>query len=101
MKYKKGGELLNRYTYVYDDKRNKIEENKYNRDSTLSLRHLYKYDVHGNAVEELRYNSKGILVGKMLIKYDFDKAGNWIKQTELTADNVPFASKERLIEYFL
>ena len=66
---------------------------------TLTYKYTYKYDEKGNKIEENQYNANGTLNYKTTFKYEFDASGNWIKQTE-SKDGKPSKIKEREIEYY-
>jgi len=72
------GESSHKYTYKYDKKGNKIEENRYNYKGELEDKVVYKYDSSGNKIEKNNYNSKGELRSKETYKYD--NKGNEIEE---------------------
>lgn len=101
--YNADGTLYNKFTYMYDDKGNKIQSNKYSSDGSLSLlfcKITYKYDENGNEIESNLYHSGDILDSKYTYKYDeFDKTGNWTTKISFK-DGKPETIIERKIEYY-
>ena len=76
-KYSSDGNLKYKYTYKYDNKGNKIEVNYYNSDGSLESKQLYKYDNNGNEIEADYYNPVGSLADKWTYKYN--EKGNIIE----------------------
>ena len=66
---------------------------------TLYRKHTYKYDEKGNKIEENKYDRDGNLYYKLTYKYEFDAVGNWIKKTEFKKGK-PYQISEREIEYY-
>jgi hypothetical protein len=113
----------NTYTFLYDDKGNRIEINEYDREGKLTERITNKFDDKKNIIEEAYYiggfpfpatrithifDDKGNEIesdhyeggGKPEVsKYEYDKTQNWIKVTKFKNDK-PFLIIERKIVYF-
>ena len=97
--------MSSKNTYKYDEKGNKIEENRYttwsglgcsnatgykssgdkqDADGSLESKITNKYDDKGNMIEENYYNADGSLYSKYTSKYD--EKGNKIEYNEYNAD---------------
>ena len=85
------GDVLNNYFNIYNEKGNKIEENRYDSDGSLYFKDTYKYDEKGNKIEENRYNSDGSLYSKTTYKYD--EKGNMIEDNFYDSDDGSFIYK--------
>ena len=84
---------------IYNEKGNKIEENRYDSDGSLDFKDTYKYDEKGNKIEINNYNSDGRLDSKTTYKYEYDKNNNWTQRIEYK-NTIPHRITERIIEYY-
>ena len=66
---------ISSYFHIYNEKGNKIEENRYNSDGRLDYKSTDKYDEKGNKIEINYYDSDGRLDYKSTYKYD-EKGNN-------------------------
>ena len=98
-RYYSDGRCRYKYTYKYDEKGNIIEKNTYNSDGRLEYKYTYKYDEKGNKIEENSYDSDGRLDPKWTYKYEFDKQGNWINRIGFE-NAIPTLISEREYEYY-
>jgi hypothetical protein len=69
-RYDSDGSLDSKWTYLYDDKGNEVEANTYDSDGSLDSKWTSLYDDKGNEVETNRYNSDGSLDSKSTYLYD-------------------------------
>ena len=84
---------------IYNEKGNKIEENRYDSDGSLDFKDTYKYDEKGNKIEINNYNSDGRLDSKTTYKYEYDKNNNWTQRIKYK-NTIPRRITERIIEYY-
>lgn len=107
-----------KWTYNYDNKGNKIEENWFKTDTILDFKIVFKYDKYNNPIEKIRFSNKNIASSGDIYEYEYDKKGNWIKKTHFqslhSAHNklfyfpkfppksefIPIVIIERKIEYY-
>ena len=82
--YNSDSRLDSKTTYKYDEKGNNIEKNNYYSDGSLNYKTTYKYDEKGNMIEANFYNSDGSLSFKLTYKYD--EKGNMIEATYYNSD---------------
>ena len=75
--------LVNKWTYKYDKKNNKIEET-YIFDSIVEDKKIYKYDSLGNQIEIDSYQGSGELTNKEITEYDIN--GNVVKISKFYSD---------------
>lgn len=56
-------EIIQKFTYKYDSKRNVIEENEYDSVETLknSVNYLYEYDNKGNWIKRIKYENNELI----------------------------------------
>ncbi|WP_172918670.1 hypothetical protein [Capnocytophaga canis] len=71
--------LSEKYTYLYDEKGNKIEENIYKDNNILHEKWTFKYDNKGNQIEQQLFSNKDNI--KAILEYDSE--GNPIKKSFL------------------
>jgi len=64
------GSLSENYISKYDENGNKIEENYYDADENSSWKDIYTYDEKGNKIAEYTYDSDSILVSNNTYKYN-------------------------------
>ena len=83
-RYNSDGSLYYKVTYKYDGKGNKIEVNHYDSNGSLILKYTYKYDENGNKIEECWYNEDGSLIVKFTPKYD--ENGNMMEVNNYDSD---------------
>lgn len=77
--YKTGRQtLVNKNTYVYNDRGDLIEE-AYYPDGTLHARKTHKVDLRGNKIESVEVDGKGVVKERHTWTYDFDQEGNWTR----------------------
>jgi len=87
MLYDKNGKVIQ--TYMFDQHQNPV------------FTWAYDYDKEGNVKEESLYNAVAVLISHSKFLYEFDKNGNWIRRTTISADkNEPIQMVERKIIYF-
>jgi hypothetical protein len=67
-----------RYSYKYDDYDNCIEMSGFNRKGELFTKYIYKYDSIGNKIEEIWLEANGDIIGTY--KYMYDSNGNKIEE---------------------
>jgi len=83
MKYKKGNMIekitynaqnnpIDKKTYVYDDKGNKIGEAIYMRSEYIQYKIHYKYDTNNKLIEEAQYDKEGKLLYRTTYKHNGD-----------------------------
>ena len=82
--YNSDSRLDSKTTYKYDEKGNNIEKNNYYSDGRLSYKYTYKYDEKGNNIEKNNYYSDGSLNYKTTYKYD--EKGNMIEANFYNSD---------------
>lgn len=68
--YKENNSLENKFTYHYDEKRNKTEVKIYEENNSLDAKLVYYYDDKGNKTEIEVYRENGRLEGKVIYTYD-------------------------------
>ncbi len=68
--------LQSKSTYLYDDKGNRVESNRYDSAGSLDYKWTYLYDDKGNQVEANRYDSDGI---DFKLTYLYDDKGNQVE----------------------
>jgi hypothetical protein len=73
-----------KWTYAYNGKGRKTEENIYNKDGSLSWKTVYTYDTSGAVIETNRYHADGRLEQRMTYKYDDN--GNAIEAESYNQD---------------
>jgi hypothetical protein len=105
-RYIEANEILDvMYTFNYDDSGNLIEVFMFDRNGTLLSKNEYEFDNKKNIVEEYKFQDKRILDDRKNLevrstfKYEFDKYGNWIKKTTYI-EGMPYIFEERSIEYY-
>ena len=69
-RYNTLGNLDYKWIYKYDEKGNQIESSKFNYDGQLDMMEKYKNDSKGKPIETMSYNSDGKLVIKWQAEYD-------------------------------
>ena len=97
--YNSDSRLDSKTTYKYDEKGNNIEKNNYYSDGSLNYKTTYKYDEKGNKIEENWYDSDGSLYEKHTYKYEYDKNNNWTQRIQYK-NTIPLNITERIIEYY-
>lgn len=83
--------------YIFNDKGNRIEENRYNSDGELLTKATYKYDDKGNIVE--MHEEIGSDHSNKFAEYEYDKQGNWTRLIYYE-NRIPKYWIEREFEYF-
>lgn len=86
--------------FMYDAKRNIIEEFWYNGKGGIDFRFVRSYDAKGNKIQESSYKGGDKLIGTTNWTYEYDSKGNWIKKTDLTSDGTDFHTETRTIIYY-
>lgn len=76
-------EISYRYTYVYDDKLNKIEQQKKDSHGNVIWRVTSKYDQRNNVIEEFDYFADAL---KRRHVYKYDDKSNMLEWTSYKAD---------------
>lgn len=101
--YNSDGSLLLKFTYIYDDKNNRIEECEYNFDGSLKEKTTYKYDNMQNLIKKDGYitdkDETYIVTYEYDFEYDYDEKGNWTQKISFYND-VPQVITEREYEYY-
>ena len=118
--------ILNSYTFKYDDKKNLIETIQYQKgeyqnltkkwsfkynaenkkiqeiitDSGFYSRFTYSYDINNTIIEKCNYGSDGSLFSKILYQIQYDKFKNWRLITSIDNNNKVIFFAKREIEYY-
>ena len=87
------------FSYEAEERFGQIEKGNRKRKDFWENDVQYKYDEKGNKIEENRYESDGSLDNKWTYKYEFDKQGNWIKRIDFENKIAKFIL-EREYEYY-
>jgi YD repeat-containing protein len=116
------GKNAGKTVYVYDDVKRTEEGLYYGADGTLLARTLSLFDEYGNVLERkqtvtdaaqnqlsrlpkdglipLRFGAIGISIGtaeKEIFEYEYDAQGNWIRKTDLGAENHTVGPKNETV----
>lgn len=79
-RFKFDGEIITKHKMKYNNNNFKIEQNEYNSIGNLQNKRIYKCDLKGNNVIENVYSSNGDLEWK--VNYKYDEKGNCIEEEE-------------------
>ena len=88
--------ILSEETYKAESKFGEVAK------GDLINKNTYKYDSKGNKIEENGYYSDGSVLSKTAYKYEYDSKDNWIKKTNFKIKNEvekPYEITERVLEY--
>jgi YD repeat-containing protein len=93
--------LWRKYTYVYDEFGNKIEQIDYDRNDSLDGNFKYYFDKNSNLIREKSFwdNGDEIIYSNINYEYELDENKNWIQMIKYE-DGIPTMLTKREIEYY-
>lgn len=98
--YESPGYATSTTIFINDAKGNNIEEIWGNGRGVIDYRFVRTYDDKGNKIKEEKYKGGDTLSSTVTWKYEYDKNGNWIKRTQTTSSGEDFQIEERVITYY-
>ncbi len=91
--------LQNVWRYEYDKNNQVIAERVYDNEDNILNKYSYVFDENGNEIELIKHDGDGNLVFHLKYELEFDDKNNWIRRIEYN-ENVAEFIIERNITYY-